>query len=210
MALGILVALQRRSERFRRRADEYASAIHTVYFADVNGQDGMVLTASRSRLSRRPLFRNTRPLPTDPGFHSNPTNRRRPITSRPSGSHMQAVKKAYPGLALGDYNVMVTVDDSDDQAVWAVRYRRRDNRSGLTVFLRDPIAIEVHSEGPSTGPSNPGISGRGERRKIFILMRRPWSNSGLQVAASHTFSVSPVPTVAKRVPSGLNARPMTS
>jgi hypothetical protein len=40
LVLGILVALQRRSERFRGRAAEYASAIHTVYFADVNGKEG--------------------------------------------------------------------------------------------------------------------------------------------------------------------------
>ena len=40
LVLGILVALQSRSERFRGRAAEYASAIHTVYFADVNGKDG--------------------------------------------------------------------------------------------------------------------------------------------------------------------------
>jgi hypothetical protein len=52
-------------------------------------------------------------------------------------------------------NGHVTVDDSEDQAVWAIRYRRRDNRSGLTVFLSGPIEIEVHREGPPTGPSDP-------------------------------------------------------
>ena len=46
VACGILVALQRRSERFRRPAAEYASAIHTVYFADVNGTDGTILTST--------------------------------------------------------------------------------------------------------------------------------------------------------------------
>jgi hypothetical protein len=44
--LGVIVALQRRSERFRRQAAEYASAVHRVYFADVNGEDGMSWTAS--------------------------------------------------------------------------------------------------------------------------------------------------------------------
>src|SRR5277367_4177484 len=100
VALGILVALQRRSERFRRRADEYASAIHTVYFADVNGEDGMVLTA------------------TVAGYHADLASKYQAAANRPWlplesddpppdyiqafwFAH-QAVKKAYPGLALGD------------------------------------------------------------------------------------------------------------
>ncbi len=113
-----------------------------------NGLDGV-----RSRLSCRPLYEirgrcqspwlSLEPEPPPPDY------------IRAFWFAHAAVKKAYPGLGLGDYNVMVTVDDSEDQAVWAIRYRRRDNRSGLTVFLRDPIEIEVHSEGPSTGPSNP-------------------------------------------------------
>jgi hypothetical protein len=150
---GILVALQRRSERFRRRAAEYASAVHTVYFADVNGTDGTILTATtadyHADLSMKYLAAADRPwlpLESDP----------------PPPDHVQAfwvaheaVTKAYPGLALGDYNVMITVDDSDDEAVWAVRYRRRDNRSGLTVYLRNPIQIEIHSEGPPRGSLDP-------------------------------------------------------
>jgi hypothetical protein len=146
---SIQVALQRRSERFRRRAAEYAAAIHRVYFANVNGMDGGGMTASAAdyhddlslkytAAANRPWL----PLESDP----------------PLPDHIQAfwtahesVKNTYPGLALGDYNVMITVDDSDDVTVWAVRFRRRDNRSGLTVFLRDPIEIEVHSEGPPAG-----------------------------------------------------------
>jgi hypothetical protein len=153
VVLGVLVALQRRSERFRHRAAEYASAVHSVYFADVNGEDGVGWTAGvagdhadlaskYTAAARRPWL----PLESD----SPPPDRVRAFWF----AH-EAVKKAYPGLALGDYNVMVTVDDSEDQAVWAVRYRRRDNRSGLTVFLRDPVEIEVHSEGPPPGPPNP-------------------------------------------------------
>jgi hypothetical protein len=153
VALGIVVALQRRSERFRRRAAEYASAIHTVYFADVNGKDGMMLTATvadyHGDLSQKYTAAADRPwLPLE----SDPPP---PDDIGAFWYAHGAVKKAYPGLALGDYNVMVTVDDSDDQAIWAVRYRRRDHRSGLTVFLRDPIEIEVHSEGPPPGPSDP-------------------------------------------------------
>ena len=153
VALGILVALQRRSERFRRRASEYASAIHTVYFADLNGEDGMVLTATAadyhgdlSLKYNAAAIRPWLPLESD-----DPP----PDYIRAFWFAHQAVKKTYPGLALGDYNVMITLDDSEDVTVWAVRFRRRDNRSGLTVFLRDPIEIEVHSEGPPTGPSDP-------------------------------------------------------
>jgi hypothetical protein len=153
VVLGILVGLQRRSDRFRRRAAEYAAAIHRVYFADVEGRDGMDWTASvadyHADLSSRYAAAAKRPwLPLE----SEPP----PEDSiRAFWFAHEAVKKAYPNLALGDYNVLVTVDDSDDQAVWAVQYRRRDNRSGLTVFLRDPIAIEVHSEGPSCASDPP-------------------------------------------------------
>jgi hypothetical protein len=151
--LGILVALQRRSERFRRLAAEYASAIHTVYFADVDGDDGMVWTAAAadyhgdlSSKYNAAADRPWLPLESDPS----PPDRIRAFWS----AH-EAVKKAYPDLALRDYNVMVTQDDSGDRTVWAVRYRRRDNRSGLTVFLRDPIEIELHSEGPPPNPLSP-------------------------------------------------------
>lgn len=150
---GILVALKRRSEHFLRRAAEYASAIHSVYFADVNGKDGMVMTATAadyhgdlSLKYKAAASRPWLPLESDPP----PPDHIRAFWI----AHEQA-KKRYPGLALGDYNVMITLDDSEDVAAWAVRFRRRDNRSGLTVFLRDPIEIEVHSEGPPPVPSSP-------------------------------------------------------
>jgi hypothetical protein len=149
---SILVALQRRSESFRQRATEYASAIHSVYFADVNGEDGMVLTATAadyhgdlSLKYNAAAIRPWLPLESDPPP---------PDHIRAFWIAHEAVKKTYPGLALGDYNVMITVDDSQDLTVWAVRFRRRDNRSGLTVFLRDPIEIEVHGDGPPPGPSS--------------------------------------------------------
>jgi hypothetical protein len=153
VALGILAAFQRRSQRLRRRAAEYAAAIHTVYFADVNGMDGMVLTATTADyhedLSVKYEAAANRPwLPLEPDLAP-------PDHVRPFWVAHEAVKKAYPGLVLADYNVMVTVDDSDDVPVWAVRYRRRDNHSGLTVFLRDPIEIELHQEGRPPGPADP-------------------------------------------------------
>jgi hypothetical protein len=150
---SVLVALQRRSERFRRRAAEYTSAIHSVYFADVNGEDGMVLTATAAdyhgdlslkykAAANRPWL----PLESDPPP---------PAHIRAFWIAYEAVMKTYPSLALGDYNVMITLDDSEDVTVWAVRFRRRDNRSGLTVFLRDPIEIEGSQRGTAYWPTEP-------------------------------------------------------
>ncbi len=152
VVLGILVGLKRRSERFWRLATACSSAVHSVYFADLNGMDGGSWTASiagyhfdlaakYAAAAKRPWL----PLASEPPA---------PDPVRAFWRAHDAVKKAYPGLALADYNAFVTVDDSDDDPVWAVRYRRRDNRSGLTVYLRDPIAIELHREGPPTGAAS--------------------------------------------------------
>jgi hypothetical protein len=151
--LGILVGLERRSERFRRRAALYAAAIHSLYYADVNGEDGVIWTTSAADyhgdLSLKYTVAASRPwLPLEPDPPP-------PDPIRAFWLAHEAVKKAYPKLTLEDYNVMVTVDDSEDEAVWAVRYRRRDNRSGMNVYLRNPIAIELHSEGPPLSPRNP-------------------------------------------------------
>ncbi len=152
VVLGILVGLKRRGDRFRRLAAECASAIHSVYFADLNGLDGASWTASvagyHADLSARYTAAAKRPwllLEKEPPA---------PDPVRAFWRAHEAVKKSYPDLILADYNVYVTVDDSDDEPVWAVRYRRRDNRSGLTVYLRDPIAIELHSEGPPAGAAS--------------------------------------------------------
>ena len=149
VVLGIVVGLKRRSEHFRKLAAECASAIHSVYFADLNGLDGASWTASvagyHADLSAKYTAAAKRPwLPLE---EEPPA----PDPVRAFWRAHEAVKKAYPDLVLADYNVYVTVDDSDDEPVWAVRYRRRDNRSGLTVYLRDPIAIELHSEGAPVG-----------------------------------------------------------
>lgn len=152
LVFSIVVALQRRGERFRRLAALCSSAVHSVYFADLNGLDGASWTASvatyhfdlaakYAAAAKRPWL----PLASEPPAAD-------PV--RAFWRAHDAVKNAYPGLALVDYNVFVTVDDSDDDPVWAVRYRRRDNRSGLTVYLRDPIAIELHREGPPVGAAS--------------------------------------------------------
>ena len=156
VVLGTLAALQRRRDRFRQLAAEYASAVKAVYFADVGGKDGTVLTADAwyyhdelaakyQAAAERPWL----PLPPDPPL---------PVGLRAFWTAHAAVKKAYPGVALGDYNAMVTVDDHDvplEQTVWAVRYRRRDDRSGMNVFVEAPVRIELHGEGPPPGPSDP-------------------------------------------------------
>ena len=146
VVFGLAMALQRRSERLRRQAAEYGEAIHTVYFADVNGKDGTVLTATTAdyhsdlsmkyRAAARRPWLPLRPDPPPPDY------------IQAFWTAHEAVTKSYPGLKLKDYNVMITVDDSGDRPVWAIRYRRRDNRSGMTVYLRNPIQIEVHREGP--------------------------------------------------------------
>jgi hypothetical protein len=149
VVLGANVTLERRRENFRRRAAEYSAAVRSLYFADFQGDDGADWTAlvagEHADLAAKYKAAAKRPwalLESD-----EPQSDR----VRAFWRAHEAVKKAYPGLSLGDYNVMVTQDDSDDQPIWAVRYRRRDHRSGLTVYLRDPIAIELHSEGPPQG-----------------------------------------------------------
>ncbi len=116
VVLGILVALQRRSERFRQRAAEYASAIHTVYFADVNGEDGMVLTASGADY-HADLSMKYEAAANRPCLHSN-RNRRRPTTSRPSGSHMQRSRRLIP------------VSDSETTTLWSLWTIQRTKPSG--------------------------------------------------------------------------------
>jgi hypothetical protein len=65
-----------------------------------------------------------------------------------------AVKKAYPSLSLDDYLAEVSVFDGwrgreapEDRTIYAVRYRRRDNRSGMNVIVDDPVEIYPHSDG---------------------------------------------------------------
>ncbi len=72
-----------------------------------------------------------------------------------------AVKKAYPSLALDDYVAQVSVFDGwegrdapEDRTIYAVRYRRRDGRSGMNVIVDDPVEIYLHSEGPPSDPTN--------------------------------------------------------
>jgi hypothetical protein len=149
VVLGTLSALQRRGERFRQLADEYRSAVKAVYFADVGGRDGTDLTAEawsyHDELAEKYRAAAARPwLPTG-------ADRPLPAGLRAFWEAHAAVKRAYPWVELGDYNAMVTVDDHDvplEQTVWAVRYRRRDDRSGMNVFLEDPVRIELHREGP--------------------------------------------------------------
>lgn|GEM_PF-6586385 len=204
VVFSILMTLQRRSERFRRLAAEYASAIHTVYFADMDGEDGVGWTAAvadyHADLSAKYTAAAKRPwLPLE----SEPPQ---PDRIKAFWSAHEAVKKAYPGLALSDYNVMVTVDDSEDQAVWAVQYRRRDNRSRLTVYLRDPIEIKIHSEGPPPAQTI--------RLPEGVEMVLPGNHTHLRLSSisrSHSTSATASPSAkeAKRSARGLSPKFVT-
>jgi hypothetical protein len=151
--LGILTMLQRRRERFRHRAAEYLSAVHAVYFGRMNGEDGTGWTTAAAdyhddlslkykAAAQRPWL----PLEADP---------QAPDGIRAFWIAHAAVKRAYPGVALDDYVAQITVFDGwegrdapEDRTIWAVRYRRRDNRGGMNVIVDDPVEIYPNSEGP--------------------------------------------------------------
>jgi hypothetical protein len=152
VVLGLLATLQRRRERFRRLADEYQSAVHAVYIGPSD------------------------PYLEIPNYHSDLAERCRRVAARPwmpfeddlvppRGvrefwiAH-EAVKRAYPGVDLRDYVAQIVADEPDlgdppGTIVWAVRYRRRDNRSGMNVYVEDPVRIEIHNNGPPPDPPVP-------------------------------------------------------
>lgn len=73
----------------------------------------------------------------------------------------ESVKRAYPGVSLDEYVAQVILDDPDEPGgarIWAVRYRRRDNRSGMNVFVRDRVEIELHE--PDRPPNPPASTDR--------------------------------------------------
>ena len=143
--LGVLTALQRRRERFLRLAAEYFSARKAVYTGpgDLTMQDYHLDLAMKYKAAAdRPWL----PVEADPP----PTDGIRAFWI----GHA-AVKKAYPGITLDDYVASVSVFDGwqgrdapEDRTIYAVRYRRRDNRSGMSVIVDDPVEIYLHSEGP--------------------------------------------------------------
>ena len=150
--LGGLTTLQRRRERFRRIAAEYSSASKAVY----TGPDDLTMQEYHADLAlkyKAAADRPWLPIEADPP----PTDGIRAFWI----AHA-AVKKAYPGVALDDYVASVSVFDGwqgrdapEDRTIYAVRYRRRDNRSGMNVIVDDPVEIYPHSEGPPPGPSSP-------------------------------------------------------
>ncbi len=88
------------------------------------------------------------------GLGGRPPRSTRPIELTPQ-------KKAYPSLALDDYVAQVSVFDGwegrdapEDRTIYAVRYRRRDGRSGMNVIVDDPVEIYLHSEGPPSDLTN--------------------------------------------------------
>jgi hypothetical protein len=147
--LGILTTLQRRRERFRRLALEYFSASKAVY----TGPDDLTMQGYHADLAAKYKAAADSPwLPLEPDLP--PTDGIRAFWI----AH-EAVKKAYPVITLDDYVAQVILDEPDEPGgpkIWAVRYRRRDNRSGMNVFVRDPVEIELHEEGrPPDSPTIP-------------------------------------------------------
>ncbi len=65
----------------------------------------------------------------------------------------EAVKPAYPGIDLAEYNLQVTTMDQGGPFP-LVRYRHQDGKSGLNLWVRDPIQIHVHADGPPPAPAS--------------------------------------------------------
>jgi hypothetical protein len=144
--LGILMTLQRRRERFRSLAAEYFSASKAVH----TGPDDLTMQGYHADLASKYKAASDCPwLPLD--VDQPPTDGIRAFWT----AH-EAVKKKYPGVALDDYVAQVILDDPDEPTgpkIWAVRYRRRDNRSGMNVYVRNPVEIELHEEGHPPDPA---------------------------------------------------------
>jgi hypothetical protein len=147
--LGLLTALQRRRERFRQLSAEYTSASRAVY----TGSGDLTMESYRADLATKYKAAAERPwMPVD---DEPPTDGIRAFWI----AHA-AVNKTYPGLSLDDYVAQVSVFDGwqgreapKDRTIYAVRYRRRDNRSGMNVIVDDPVEIYPHSEGPPVVPA---------------------------------------------------------
>jgi hypothetical protein len=151
IVLGILTALQRRRVRFRHLAAEYFSASKAVY----TGPDDLTMEEYHADLALKYKAAADRPwLPVEADLP--PTEGMRAFWI----AHA-AVKKAYPSVALDDYVAQVSEFDGwqgrdapEDRTIYAVRYRRRDGRSGMNVIVDDPVEIYLHSEGPPSDPTN--------------------------------------------------------
>jgi hypothetical protein len=146
--------LQRRRERFRRLASEFLSASKAVYERD--GYPWMReyhadLAAKYRAAAERPWL----PVEAD----------ETPIDGfRAFWIAHEAVKQAYPGVSLDDYVTEVILDEPDEPngpKIWAVRYRRRDDRSGMNVFVRDRVEIELHEPDRPPDPPKPEKVRRG-------------------------------------------------
>lgn len=145
---GLLATLQRRRERFRRLASEYLSASKAVYTDgyDVSMQGYHADLAAKYRAAAECPWL---PVEADP-----------PLSDglRAFWVAHEAVKRAYPGVSLDDYVAQVILDVPDEPngpKIWAVRYRRCDNRSGMNVFVRDRVEIELHEPDRPPDPPKP-------------------------------------------------------
>jgi hypothetical protein len=145
---GLLVTLQRRRERFRHLASKYRSASRAVY------TDGYDVSMQGYHADLAAKYRAAAERPWLPVEADEPP----PDGLQAFWVAHEAVKQAYPGVSLDDYVAQVILDEPDEPngpKVWAVRYRRRDNRSGMNVFVRDRVEIELHEPDRPPDPPKP-------------------------------------------------------
>jgi hypothetical protein len=146
--VGAITLMQRRRERFKAIAAEQRAAFQIGYFNnDTETQDdaaeqyhlGMALKYETA--AERPWLSLAPDLPE-------------PKVVRAFRVANDAVKNAYPGFDIKEYSIqVVTVHDPTvegaDLAFPCVKFRRKDNRAGLNVLVRDPVEIHVHDDGPA-------------------------------------------------------------
>ena len=150
LIFGLVAGLRR--ERFRSQSAEYASAYKAVY---KGGSDFTMegyhaaLAAKYKAAANRPWL----PVEADP----------EPLKGvKDFWLAHAAVTKAYPGVKLDDYIAQVSGftgwqghEAPEGRTTYAIRYRRRDGRSGMNVIVADPVEIPLHSDGPPPAPPGP-------------------------------------------------------
>jgi hypothetical protein len=152
VVIGAMTLLQRRRERFKAIAAEQRAAIQVGYFNNDEGNQDH--TAARYHLDMALRYEGAAarpwlPLGLDPS---------EPKVVRAFRVASDAVKKTYPGFDTTEYSIQVvtvhepTVEGAD-LAFPCVKFRRKDNRAGLNVLVRDPVEIHVHDDGPAPRPT---------------------------------------------------------
>ncbi len=155
--LATVAGLQRRSERFRAVATEQVAASRIGYFNNptrTQDNESSYYHVERALTNLAAADRPWFPMAPDPP---------EPSAVRAFRLAHEAVKPAYPGIDLAEYNLQVTTMDQGGPFP-LVRYRHQDGKSGLNVSVRDPIQIHVHADGPPPAP-RPALQRRSKAEK---------------------------------------------